>query len=72
MIGLRYLLNSGVGTSRSIGGILSSVNGILGSLMIDRCRKSSGMIGGAVILESERAASLIALKDAVIFDLNPF
>jgi len=74
-MGLRYLRNSGVGTSNSTGGILSSVNGILGSVMIERWRKSSGMIGGPVKLESdradERAAILIARIDAVIFDLNP-
>jgi len=75
VIGLRYRLNSGVGMSKSIGGILSSVNGILGSLIIERCRKSSGMTGGAVKLAidraDERAAILIARRDAVIFDLNP-
>lgn len=75
VIGFRYRRSSGVGTSNSTGGILSSVNGIFGSVMIERCRKSSGMIGGPVKLDSdradERAAILIARIDAVIFDLNP-
>jgi len=76
VIGLRYRRSSGVGTSSSKGGILSSVNGILGSVMMERWRKSSAIIGGPVKFDrdraDERAAIFRARSDAVIFDLNPF
>jgi len=71
VVGLRYLRKAGVGVSSRRGGIRSSVNGTLGSMVIiDRVKKSSGVIIGAVRLEIDFAADRRAFRDAVKFDLN--
>ena len=60
-----------MGVSWSRGGIRSSVNGTCGSIeMMDRVRKSSGVIIGAVRLENDLAADLNALSEEVKFDLK--
>jgi len=71
VVGFKYRRRAGVGVSSNLGGIRSSVNGTRGSIeMIDRVRKSSGVIIGAVRLESDFAADRSAFNEAVKFDLN--
>lgn len=71
VVGFKYLRRAGVGVSSSSGGMRSSVNGTRGSIeMIERVRKSSGVIIGAVRLEKDLAAERSAFRDAVRFDLN--
>ena len=71
VVGLRYRRRAGVGVSSSSGGIRSSVNGTCGSIeMIDRVRKSSGVIIGGERLENDLAADLNAFNEAVKLDLK--
>lgn len=71
VVGFKYRLNAAVGVSSRRGGMRSSVKGTCGSMeRIDLVRKSSGVIGGGARLERDRAADLMARKDAVRFDLN--
>ena len=54
-----------------MGGILSSVNGTLGSMVrMDRVNKSSGGIDAAVNEDMDRAAERSARSDAVRLDLK--
>ena len=60
-----------MGVSSKRGGMRSSVNGTRGSMeIIDRVRKSSGSIIGAVKLENDFAADRNAFNEAVKFDLK--
>ena len=71
VVGLRYLRRAGVGVSSSRGGIRSSVKGTFGSIeIIDLVRKSSGVIIGAVRLDSDLAADRNALSEEVRLDLK--
>ena len=71
VVGLRYRRRAGVGVSSSRGGMRSSVNGTCGSIeIIDRVRKSSGVIMGIVRPEIDLAAMLKALSEDVKLDLK--
>lgn len=60
-----------LGSSSSTGGLLSSVNGTLGSIVsIDLVRRSSGGIEEVVNVDRDRAAERNARSDAVKFDLK--
>lgn len=71
VVGFRYRRSAGVGVSSRRGGMRSSVKGTAGSMeMIDLVRKSSGVIIGVVMLDSDFAAYRSALREAVRFDLK--
>lgn len=71
LAGFRYRRIASLGSSSNTGGLRSSVNGTLGSIVsIDLVRKSSDGIEGVVNVDSVRAAERNARSDAVKFDLK--
>ena len=71
LVGFRYRRIASLGSSSSTGGLLSSVNGTLGSIVsIDLVRKSSGGIEEVVNVDKDLAAERNARSDAVRLDLK--